>query len=193
MKKQKRHKPAKKGTDSFIRILMCFCFFPLIVWVSIIDNKTIYNFGCLFISFVIIGFLIGVIRFIRKHKINCRIFQWWKWCVLYSVLHTLAAILACVVIVCIVLTMNYYIPTNKPYYNETATVISKYSEISSVGIGHYVKFNFEDKNIGIRRFNGSGLYDQAEIGDTIIFTLQNGFFNIPVIKDKNKQEKGGKR
>ncbi len=89
--------------------------------------------------------------------------------------------------------MNYYIPTNKPYYNETATVISKYSEISSVCIGHYVKFNFEDKNIGIRRFNGSGLYDQAEIGDTIIFTLQNGFFNIPVIKDKNKQEKGGKR
>jgi hypothetical protein len=83
--------------------------------------------------------------------------------------------------------MNYYIPINNPYYNETATVISRYTGISSVGISHYVKFNFEDGKIGIRRFNGSELYDQAQPGDTVIFTLQNGFFNIPVIKDKTKR------
>ena len=46
---------------------------------------------------------------------------------------------------------------------------------------------FEDGKIGIRRFNGSELYDQAQPGDTVIFTLQNGFFNIPVIKDKTKR------
>ena len=120
-------------------------------------------------------------------KINCRIFQWWLWGSLYSFLHSLAAILTCVVIVCIVLTMNYYIPINNPYYNETATVISRYTGTSSVGISHYVKFNFEDGKIGIRRFNGSELYDQAQPGDTVIFTLQNGFFNIPVIKDKTKR------
>lgn len=35
--------------------------------------------------------------------------------------------------------------------------------------------------------NDYRLYDQAQTGDTYIFTLQNGFFNIPVIKDKTKQ------
>ena len=29
------------------------------------------------------------------------------------------------------------------------------------------------------------LFNQIEPGDTCIFTLQNGFFNFPVIKDKS--------
>lgn len=187
MKQQKqRNKPAKKNSNSLVRLLMCFCFFSLIVWVSIVDNKSIYNFDWLFISFAIIGFIIGVIRFIRKYKINYRLLQWWLWNTLYSFLHTLAAILACVVIVCIILSINHYIPTNNPYYNKTATVINKHTGTSRVGISHYVKFNFEDENFGIQRFNDSELYDLSQIGDTYIFTLQNGFFNIPIIKDRAK-------
>ena len=52
---------------------------------------------------------------------------------------------------------------------------------------HFENEKIKDKNIGV----SETLYNQAELGDTYTFTLQNGFFNIPVIKDKARQEKGG--
>lgn len=150
MKQQKRHKkPMSKIQDSLLRLFVFFCFLLLMVWVSIVEDKTLYNFYWLYISFAIIGLTIGIIRFVLKYKISCRQLQQWLWGVLYSFLHSLVAILVCVIVVCMFLVANYYIPTNNPYYNKTATVISKYTGTSKVGRSHYVKFNFEDNKIGL--------------------------------------------
>lgn len=83
---------------------------------------------------------------------------------------------------------NYYIPSEHRYYNESATILNKYSSYSRRAGRHYgVEFHFENQELGVRTFDfGNDFYKQAEIGDRYTFTFQNGFFNIPIIKGKVK-------
>ena len=85
---------------------------------------------------------------------------------------------------------NYYIPSEHKYYNESATILNKdFSSLYRAGVHFDVEFHFENKELGVRMFDfGNDFYKQAKIGDRYTFTFQNGFFNIPVIKSKAKQE-----
>lgn len=78
--------------------------------------------------------------------------------------------------------------SSRPYYEESAIVLSKNYFSGYKTSEHYdVECQFKKEQIGTQLINDYELYNQVQIGDTVIFTLQNGFFNIPVIKDKTKQ------
>ena len=58
--------------------------------------------------------------------------------------------------------------------------------VKFVWLFHHITFQFENggiKDEGIRV--DRTLFNQIEIGDTCTITFQNGFFNIPIIKDKS--------
>lgn len=90
----------------------------------------------------------------------------------------------------VILILNFYIPTNHPHYEETATVINKsFNGRRTRGYSRYnITLRFENEKIDNEVIGvDKTLYNQIEPGDTYIFTLQNGFFNFPIIKDKTKQ------
>lgn len=86
-------------------------------------------------------------------------------------------------IFCVILILNFYIPTNHPSYEETATVINKSSYVRKSSYNRYnITLRFEDEKIDNEIISvDKSLFNQIEPGDTCIFTLQNGFFNFPVI------------
>ena len=89
----------------------------------------------------------------------------------------------------VILILNFYIPTNHPSYEETATVINKsfYGRRTRSYSRYNIAFRFENKKIGDEIIGvDKALFNQIETGDTYTFILQNGFFNIPIIKDKTK-------
>lgn len=194
MKQQKRHKTTKKGKsakDSSKYLSWSFivpaCAYLL--WVLRIYKKTLFELEWRWLTiFAIIGFAVGVIRLVKDKEI---IWNWKEYLggFFYSLIHSVSGIIVFFLLCTVVVFTNYYIPSNRPYYEEPAKVLSKhFSNYYRDVTPHYnVKCQFKNERIGTRIINNHKLYDQAQIGDTYIFTLQNGFFNIPVIKDKAKQ------
>lgn len=191
MKQQKRHNKAEKGQSKnlpwwIIIPAMGFC-----LWALEIGNDTLASFSRWYIPFAIIGLAIGVVRLIRDKDIVWNLKEYLGG-IFYAFIHSVMAMLVATTIFSIIFLLNFYLPTNHPDYEETVTVINK---VRHGGRSHYHRYtiifhfkseNFKDKSIGV----GKNTYDQANPDDTYIFTLQNGFFNIPVIRDKAKQEKG---
>lgn len=130
---------------------------------------------------------IGIIRLIKDKEIV------WNWkeylgSIFYSLIYSVGGIIVSLLLKSIIVLVNYYIPSSRPYYEESAIVLSKNYFNGYRAAEHYdVECQFEEEQIGTQLINDYELYDQVQIGDTIIFTLQNGFFNIPIIKDKTKQ------
>ncbi|WP_294618634.1 hypothetical protein [uncultured Bacteroides sp.] len=189
MKQQKRHSKAEKGQSKnlpwwIILPALSFCLLALEI-----GNNTLVSYNRWYIPFAIIGLAIGVVRLIRDKDI---VWNWKEYLggIFYAFIHSVMAILIATAIFSIIFLLNFYLPTNHPDYEETVTVINKvryggkrinYHRYTI--IFHFKSENFKDKSIGV----GKTTYNQANPGDTYIFTLQNGFFNIPVIKDKAKQ------
>lgn len=192
MKQQTRHNKTEKDLFDtlyswIILVVFVICFLDMRI-----EEEMICNFTWWYLFFAIAGFIAGIICLFRYEKIKSKKMKkkWEKYALgfLYTIAFIIAAVVICAVITSCISLANYYIPTNKKLYTEKTVVVDKF-------IGHYrghrtyhVIFNFENEKFGEQNFNwNSDFYDQAQIGDTYIFTLQNGFLNIPVIKDKTKQ------
>lgn len=198
MKQQKRHRPTKTGKSAkdkskYLSWLFIVPACAYLQWVWHINRETLSELEWRWlIVFAIIGFAVGIVRLIKDKEI---VWNWKEYLggFFYSLIHSAGGVIIFLLLSSVVILANYYIPTSHPYYEESATVLSKnYYSGYNTAVHYDVECQFENGKIGTKLINDSELYDQAEIGDTIIFTLQNGFFNIPVIKDKAKQEKGGK-
>ena len=192
MKQQKRHtKSAKQAKDKskylswwFIVPVCAYC-----LWEMDISRRTLYELEWWWlIVFAIIGFTVGIVRLIKDTEI---IWNWKEYLggVVYSLIHSVGGVIIFLLFYSVIELANYYIPSNRPYYDESATVLNKNYYFGSYrSQTHYdVECQFEKEQIGIQLINDHELYDLSQIGDTIIFTIQNGFFNIPVIKDFSKQ------
>ena len=95
------------------------------------------------------------------------------------------AMLIAAVIFYIIFILNFYIPTNHTNYEETAMVINKSYNRRNYG-NHHITFQFENEGINDKVIRvDKALFNQIKLGDTCTITLQNGFFNIPIIKDKS--------
>lgn len=130
---------------------------------------------------IVIGFAVGVVRLVRDKEIV------WSWVeclggIYYTFVHSAIGMMVGVFLISVVEIMNYYIPTDKPYYDEAATVLGKKRIRSRSGSSYKVEFNFENEKIGKQSLSlGYDFYDLAEKGDNYVFTLRDGFFNIPVV------------
>ncbi len=191
MKQQKLHiKSAKPAKDNSKYLSWWFivpaCAYYL--WGLEISRKTLYEPEWWWlIVFAIIGFAVGIVRLIKDKEI---VWNWKEYLGVfpYSLIHSAGGIIISLLLNSVVILANYYIPTSHPYYEESATVLSKNYYSGYRTATHYdVECQFEGEKIGTKLINYSEFYDQAKPGDTYIFTLQNGFFNIPVIKDFSKQ------
>lgn len=190
MKQQKNTQPNKNKA----RQLYWLLFIPVIGfyrWALEIGNDTLTeeSFNLWYIPFAIIGLAIGIIRLIRDKEIV------WNWkeylCgALYAFIHSVIVMLIATTIFGVISILNFYIPTNHPNYEETATVINKsfHGNRTRSYSRYNITFRFENEKIDNEVIGvDKALFNQIEPGDTYIFTLQNGFFNFPVIKDKTKQ------
>ena len=185
MKQQKNTKPNKNKA----RRLYWLSFIPVIGicrWGADIENDTLTqaNDDLWYIPFAIIGLAVGVIRLVRDKEI---VWNWKEYLggTFYALIHSVIAMLIATVVFCIIFMLNFYIPTNHPNYEETATVINKSYNRRNY-YRYHITFQFENEGIkdeGIRV--DRALFNQFEIGDTCTITFQNGFFNIPIIKDKS--------
>lgn len=101
--------------------------------------------------------------------------------------HSAIAMLIATVIFYVIFILNFYIPTNHPNYEETAMVINKSYTYNIRSYGHHhITFQFENEEINDKVIRiDKALFNQIKLGDTCTITLQNGFFNIPIIKDKS--------
>ncbi len=188
MKQQKNTQPNKNKA----RQLYWLLFIPVIgfcCWVLEIGNDTLTeeSFNLWYIPFAIIGLAIGIIRLIRDKEI---VWNWKEYLggALYAFIHSVIAMLIATAIFGVILILNFYIPTNHPNYEETATVINKsFNGRRTRGYSRYnITLRFENEKIDNEVIGvDKALFNQIEPGDTCIFTLQNGFFNFPVIKDKS--------
>lgn len=190
MKQQKNTQPNKNKARRLYWLLSIlvigFC-----LWDLDIGNDTLTeeSFNLWYIPFAIIGFAIGIIRLIRDKEI---VWNWKEYLggAFYACIHSVIAMLIATAIFGVILILNFYIPTNHPHYEETATVINKsFNGRRTRGYSRYnITLRFENEKIDNEVIGvDKTLYNQIEPGDTYIFTLQNGFFNFPIIKDKTKQ------
>ncbi|WP_065219107.1 MULTISPECIES: hypothetical protein [Butyricimonas] len=187
MKQQKRHRAFEKPVLKPLSWSVALSILVYIAWASNINCKTIFEFNQWWLIIgSVIGFAVGIIRLIKDKEIL------WNWKeyfggLYYSAVHACFGCLIGLFLFGSVEIMNYYIPTSHSFCNETATITGKYIG-GNRSIVHYVTFHFENEQLGKQNLQSdSDFYNQATPGDKYIFTLQNGFFNIPVIKDKNKQ------
>lgn len=190
MKQQKNTQPNKNKARRLYWLLSIlvigFC-----LWELEIGNDTLTeeSFNLWYIPFAIIGFAIGIIRLIRDKEI---VWNWKEYLggAFHACIHSVIAMLIATAIFGVILILNFYIPTNHPHYEETATVINKsFNGRRTRGYSRYnITLRFENEKIDNEVIGvDKTLYNQIEPGDTYIFTLQNGFFNFPIIKDKTKQ------
>lgn len=187
MKQQKNTQPNKNKARRLYWLLSIlvigFC-----LWDLEIGNDTLTeeSFNLWYIPFAIIGFAIGIVRLIRDKEI---VWNWKEYLggAFYAFIHSVIAMLIATAIFGVILILNFYIPTNHPSYEVTATVINK--TLNSRPFLHYdITLRFENEKIDNEIIGVDKAYfNQIEPGDTYIFTLQNGFFNLPIIKDKTKQ------
>lgn len=189
MKQQKNTKPNKNKA----RRLYWLLFIPVIdilialcCWGAEIGNDTLTQAidDLWYIPFAIIGLAVGVIRLIRDKEI---VWNWKEYLggAFYALIHSAIAMLIATAAFYIIFMLNFYIPTNHPYYEETAMVINKSYNRRNY-YRYHITFQFENEGIndkGIRV--DKALFNQIEPGDTCTLTLQNGFFNIPIIKNKS--------
>lgn len=184
-------KPMKPSKDKYQWLYWLFAI-PVIafcVWAMQIECITIFDIqGWWLILCLILGFTIGIVRLARNKEI---VWNWKEYFggIVYAIIHSVGGLIFGVLVIFAIELMNYYIPTHHPFYNETATILCKEEGNYRTGREFRVEFDFENEKIGSLNLRVDiPFYNQAEPGDTYIFTLQNGFFNIPVIKDKVKQE-----
>lgn len=187
MKQQKNTQPNKNKA----RQLYWLLFIPVIGfyrWVLEIGNDTLTeeSFNLWYIPFAIIGLAIGIIRLIRDKEI---VWNWKEYLggALYAFIHSVIVMLIAATIFGVILILNFYIPTNHPNYEETAMVINKSYTYNIRSYGHHhITFQFENEEINDKVIRiDKALFNQIKLGDTCTITLQNGFFNIPIIKDKS--------
>lgn len=192
MKKKRLHKPTKavkpaKDTSKHLSWWIILPAFAFISWGMEIGNKTIFDYDWWwFILCFIIGFTVGIVRLVKDKEI---VWNWKEYLggFVYSITYSAFGIITGLFVIYGIEIGNYYIPTDHPYYNEPATVLGKIHSGSRYLNTYYVEMKFENKKFGTQTLSGYGFYNQAEKGDKYILTLQNGFFHIPVIKDKAKQ------
>lgn len=78
----------------------------------------------------------------------------------------------------------YFNAPDISYYDEVATVFDKRESHTKTEHSFNAEFDFENDEFGNRSIRlRIGSYSQIEIGDKCIFTFQDGFFNIPVIRE----------
>lgn len=173
------------------RRLYSLLFIPVIgfcCWGAEIGNDTLTQTisNLWYIPFAIIGLAVGVIRLIRDKDIVWNKKEYLGG-VFYALIHSAIAMLIATVIFYVIFILNFYIPTNHPNYEETAMVINKSYTYNIRRYGHHhITFQFENEEINDKVIRiDKALFNQIKLGDTCTITLQNGFFNIPIIKDKS--------
>lgn len=189
--KQQKNTPHNKNKARQLYWLLSIPVIGFCRWELEIGNETLTEerFNLWYIPFAIIGLAIGIIRLTRDKEI---VWNWKEYLggALYAFIHSVIAMLIATAIFGVILILNFYIPNNHPHYEETAMVINKsFNGRRTRGYSRYnITFRFENEKID-NEFIGvdKAHFNQIEPGDTYIFTLQNGFFNFPVIKDKTKQ------
>lgn len=193
MKKKKHRKPTKPSKPagdnskylSWWFIVPACTYSLLCLW---INGKTLFEPEWWWlIMFAVIGFTVGIIRLTKDKEIVWNRKEYFGG-FFYSLIHSVGGVIISLLLCSVIILANYYIPSSRPYYKEPAIVLSKNYYSGYRTATHYdVECQFENEKIGTKLINDSELYGQANTGDTLIFTLQNGFFNIPVIIDKTKQ------
>lgn len=192
MKPQKNTPPNKNNAKQlswlFLIPIIGFC-----RWALEIGNDTLTqaSYNLWYIPFAIIGLTIGIIRLIRDKEIV------WNWkeylCgAFYALIHSAIAMLIAAAVYGVILILNFYIPTDHPSYDETATVINKsfYGRRIRSYSRYNITFRFENEKIDDEVIGADkAIFSQIEPDDTCTFTIQNGFFDIPIIKDKSFSSK----
>ena len=186
MKKENTIKYGKKveSSESTSKYLSLWLLLPILFFCRKINQNTLFEVGWWwYILCAVIGLAVGITRLIRDKEISWNRKEYLG-AIFYSFIHSAMGLIIGVLLIFGVEIANYYIPSEHKYYNESATIINK--DFSSL---YRAEFHFENKELGVRTFDfGNDFYKQAEIGDRYTFTFQNGFFNIPIIKGKAKQE-----
>ena len=192
MKKESTIKYRKKveSSENTSKYLSLWLLLPILFFCRKINQNTLFEVGWWwYILCAITGLAVGIKRLIRDKEI---IWNWKEYlgAIFYSFIHSAMGLIIGILLIIGVEIANYYIPSDYKYYNESATILNKYSSYSRGARHHYgVEFHFENKELGVRTLDfGNDFYKQAEIGDRYTFTFQNGFFNIPIIKGKAKLE-----
>ena len=192
MKKENTIKYGKKveSSESTSKYLSLWLLLPILFFCRKINQNTLFEVGWWwYILCAVIGLAVGITRLIRDKEISWNRKEYLG-AIFYSFIHSAMGLIIGVLLIFGVEIANYYIPSEHKYYNESATIINKdFSSLYRAGVHFDIEFHFENKELGVRTFDfGNDFYKQAEIGDRYTFTFQNGFFNIPIIKGKAKQE-----
>lgn len=189
--KQQRDTKSNKNKARRLYWLLFILVIGFCRWGIDIGNDTLIqaSYNLWYIPLAIIGLVVGVIRLIRDKEI---VWNWKEYFggAFYALIHSVIVMLIATAIYGVILILNFYIPTNHPSYEETATVINKsfYGRRTRSYSRYNIAFRFENKKIGDEIIGvDKALFNPIETGDTYTFILQNGFFNIPIIKDKTKQ------
>lgn len=187
--KQKKNSKAITTTKKYSWLWIALPAIIFGVWAMDIDHHTLSDFGRPWIgACTIIGFAVGVVRLIRDKEI---VWDWTEYlgAIFYTFIHSVWGFAIGLFLIYGIKTANYYIPTNHPCYKEYAIVIDKKKIPSRVGSNYKVEVDFENEKFGIRNlWLGKGFYDSVEKGEKYMFTLQNGLFNMPVIRNITKQK-----
>ena len=170
----------------FLFGVLAFIFYLL---VKEVDSNTLFRYaeGWLWASITL-----GSVLYIVLLAKNRAVWEWdsyWLGCILSLISSAIINIL----IIYVIEIANYSIPTDNPYYSESAMVLDKMDFDSPKYPYFYfafVKLKFESEELGTQTLINidEDFCKQITVGDEYIFTLQNGFFNIPVIRDGDNEK-----
>lgn len=80
--------------------------------------------------------------------------------------------------------LNYHTSTNNPSHKEHAIILEKHHYNSRRGPDYIIRVDFDNEELGMRSIYVSrDLYNKVQQNDECLFTIQDGCFNIPVIKN----------
>lgn len=134
-------------------------------------------------------FLTGLAIGILKLKCDKEIIWNWKEYLggaFYSFIYAMGAVLIGASLIAGMEWLNYHIPTNNPSHEEHAIILEKhyYKGGGRRSEEYIIRVNFDNEELGMRSINISrDLYNQVQQNDECLFTIQDGCFNIPVIKE----------
>ncbi len=133
--------------------------------------------------FFLTGLTIGIL------KLKCDKEITWNWKeylggAFYSFIYAMGAVLIGASLIIGMEWLNYHTSTNNPAHEEHAIILEKHHYNSRRGPDYIIRVDFDNEELGMRSIYVSrDLYNKVQQNDECLFTIQDGCFNIPVIKN----------